>query len=252
MAVDWTWIVEDFAPRLMNRIWELLTAPSQNPEMLWMVMPLLIVTIIITLYFGRHPEEELGWNTAFGNSLVLIFVGIDLARYIFHFTMPGSIYNYIAHLEESILVGVIFVEGILLLYANYLHFLPKRMAFFISSALPVNLTAYTVMCVVYTGVAMEWMTLFAAIVLFVVLFALLRTVQGLQVLMNKHIEKVEDDEKKERIIKKVEKEVEKVEEEVEEEVKGKEETEEEKEEEIKEKVIEKLEGKKKKSKKKKK
>jgi hypothetical protein len=242
MAIEFTqeWIFGYFMPNLMGRSWELITAPRSNPEMLWLVTPLVIVTLIMTLYFGRHRHEELGWNTAFGNSLVLIFVSIDLFRYVFHLTDPGNAYNYLLFPKESIMSGIVFVEGLLLMYANYLHFLPRRVAFFVSSALPVNLTAYTVMCVVYTEVAVDFYTLGAAIFLFILMFSLLRSLQGLQYLMHIRIEQVEQTEKKERILKEVKDEVEEVEQEVEAEEKAKQPTEKETEKKIKEKVIKKL------------
>ena len=77
-----------------------------------------VVTLIMTLYFGRHRDEELGWNTAFGNSLTLLFVSIDLFRYIYHLTIPATFYNYIIHLKGSIISGVVFIEALLLLYAK--------------------------------------------------------------------------------------------------------------------------------------
>ncbi|MBI4344213.1 MAG: hypothetical protein HY555_01355, partial [Euryarchaeota archaeon] len=63
---------------VLERVLALLGAPIANPEMIWFVVPLAAITLIMTLYFGLHPKEELGWNTAVGNTVALLFVSIDL------------------------------------------------------------------------------------------------------------------------------------------------------------------------------
>ncbi|MDP4012792.1 MAG: hypothetical protein Q8R00_04275 [Candidatus Nanoarchaeia archaeon] len=197
-----------FTP-LYNRSIELLIAPTQNFEMIWFVVPLIIITLLMTFYFARYTYEELGWNTAVGNSLVLIFISIDLLRYLFNLSDPSSFQNYLIHWTETMVVLGVAIEGILLLYTNFLHFLPKRVAFFISSPLPVNLTAYVVMAIVYTEVPIEWITLWAALAIFLVLFTTLSLLKHLLHWQIERIHEVQKEEEKEaKIKKKIEEEVE--------------------------------------------
>jgi signal transduction histidine kinase len=207
-------ILNVYGPPILGRIYELLTAPLANPAMIWFVTPLILITLFMTLYFGAHPHEELGWNTALGNSLVLLFVSIDLLRYLYNLSDPGSITNYFLQPVKTLVVLGVALEGLFLLFANFLHFLPKRLAFFISSALPVNLTAYVVMAIVYTDVEIDWITLAAALVLF---FALLILLTFLQVLERATIRRIvtvrEREEIEAEIRKKVEEELKRKEEE---------------------------------------
>jgi hypothetical protein len=64
-----------------------------------------------------------------------------------------------------------------LLLANFFHILPKRFAFFISSTLPTSVFAYLAIVVIYTGIPIDWYTLLAGIVLFLVLMVVLKVLQ---------------------------------------------------------------------------
>ncbi len=168
-----------FLPDLFGRIWDLISAPGKNPEMIWIVVPIVVSLLVMTIYFGRYSKEELGWNTAVGNTLLLVFVGVDLLR---------TIYNN-PHIEVSIEVGgfdipvktlvalLVLFQGFALLYANFFHWMPKQIAFFITSALPVNLTAYVAIAVVYSDVPLRWMTVLAAVVLFIVLLVFFKLIK---------------------------------------------------------------------------
>ena len=73
---------------LLYRINYIIFAPFNFPDMIWVAAPLLISLIMIELYFGRYSSEELGWNSAISNSLVLIFVALDLFRKVFDKSLP--------------------------------------------------------------------------------------------------------------------------------------------------------------------
>lgn len=168
--------------------------------MIWMVIPLIIVTIVMTFYFGMYKREQLGWNTAVSNSLVLIFVSIDLLRHIFNFTMPGSVMNFAETPFKTLVAGLIFIEGIALMFINMMHFLPKRISFAISSPLPINVTAYVVMTIVYTEMVFDWITLLAAIVLFFIIYIILKLLQLLERALIKRITEAKIEEEKVEIV----------------------------------------------------
>lgn len=157
---------------IKERTIALITAPAGTPEMLWIVFPLLVSVFFMTLYFGRYKKEELGWNTAFGNSLALLFVAVDLFRQIAKEPQHLDLITQ-GILSSKLLVPVIIgVFAIFLLLSNFFHILPKFFAFFISSGLPINLLAYVGIVVVYTGFAFDWMTVIAAFVLYLLLMIL--------------------------------------------------------------------------------
>ncbi len=178
----------EFIPTL-KAIWfrfvDLVIAPAHYPEMIWIILPLVFTLIVMEFYFSRYRNEDLGWNTAVGNGVVLMFVCIDLLRQIYN----DNFYDLLQITSISdaplttILAGVIGLWGLTLMFFDFFHLLPKKLAFIISSVLPVNLISYVGILLVYTNVAkqgfvipIDMITLMAALLLLVLLFVLFRTV----------------------------------------------------------------------------
>jgi len=170
----------DIARELLAELLFLLTAPAAVPEMLWITIPLVVTLLAMTFYFGRYVREQLGWNTALGNSIVLVFVGIDLLRTVYHYAVPGSFLQFLEHPVKTAVILFIILEAVLLAYVSFKHALPKQVAFFMASPLPVNLQAYIVAALIYAQQRPSVYTLPAAILLFFALYGLLKLMQELQ------------------------------------------------------------------------
>ncbi|MBI1969843.1 hypothetical protein HYS48_04060 [Candidatus Woesearchaeota archaeon] len=161
-----------FLPNIVERIKDMVYAPSTNHDMLWIVFPLVFTLLMMEFYFGRYTREELGWNTAVGNSLVLIFVSIDLFRYLYNHPQALGTLTFLLESPvptKMLIAMLVFIEGIILLFEDFFHRIPKRIAFFISSPLPVNLTAYVGIAIVYSNIPFDWYTILAALALFFLL-----------------------------------------------------------------------------------
>ena len=190
----WENFTDVYLPIILDRLVELLKAPAVNLEMGWIVAPLVLTLILMTFYFGKYSEEELGWNTAIGNSIVLLFVAIDLLRYLFHLTEPGSILNYQVEWVKALISLGVATEGITLLLSSFFKALPKHFTFFICSPLPVNLQAYVAIAIVYTDIPFDWATLVSAIVLFFILLIALTLIKKLEHVFLVRLEKAREDE----------------------------------------------------------
>jgi len=171
------YITQTLIPTVWDRLVELLSAPAVNPQMIWIIAPLIVTLLLMTFYFGKWTREEIGWNTAIGNSIVLLFVSIDLLRYVFNLSIPGSIINYELHPISTVICIIVAVEAITLMLTSFFKALPKSVTFFLCSPLPVNLQAYLAIVVVYTSITLDWFTLLAVIVLFVVLYFIVKLLQ---------------------------------------------------------------------------
>lgn len=110
------------------------------------------------LYFDRYKREELGWNTAFGNSLVLIFVSLDIIKYLY---VHGML-EYVM-MENALAIAVIML-GLALTVMSFFHVLPKEVAFGLSSRLPINIIAYLTVVVIYAGIPINVTTGVAAVI----------------------------------------------------------------------------------------
>ena len=175
------------------RFLELLHAPLDDPNMLWFAVPLIIATILMALYSGRYRKEELGWNSAFANTMVFIFVSIDIIRQMYESSVPYSWLNILNKPLYLMITAALSLFGVLSMLIIYYHLLPKQIAFRIFSCLPVNIAVYVIMCVVYAGVALDQYTLFAGILLFIVVWLILKFLQLLQGLSGKRLKEAEDE-----------------------------------------------------------
>jgi len=160
---------------VQERLVELMLAPLTNQDMLWTAVPLLIATLFTTLYFGRNRREELGWNTAFGNSMVFLFVAINIIRAMYNYEGSwGSVISNTLYFPLSLgLAGA----SILLMFVTYFHLFPKRLAFFIFSAPPINVSVYVVMTMVYADVPPDYRTALAGLVFLVIILFLGKLLQ---------------------------------------------------------------------------
>jgi len=129
-------------------------------------VPVIINIIIMEFYFGRHATEELGWNTAFGNSIVLLFVSVDLLRYLFN--------HHLLYLNfKVVLVGAIIFVGVIMTLLDYFHGLPKQLAFALSSKLPINFLALMGILLIYTDIPLDKGTYGAFFVLLACLYLIM-------------------------------------------------------------------------------
>lgn len=170
-----SFLLSEVIPRFVD----LIKAPVSDPQMLWIVSPLVAALVLMEFYFGHYNREELGWNTAVGNSLVLIFISLDLLRTL-NSQIGLNITELINHPTELpvkiIIAGGLGVFGLLNMFGNFFHILPKKVAFKISGALPVNLIAYLSIILIYTDIPFDWTTILASFLLFLcllIIFSLL-------------------------------------------------------------------------------
>ena len=75
---------------------------------------------------------------------------------------------------------VLALVALFFMFITYYHLLPKKVAFFLFSAPPVNISVYVLMTIVYTGVPVDYITLGAAVVLFLVIMLLLKIIQKIE------------------------------------------------------------------------
>lgn len=190
-------MIQGFFPVLYERFIEILLAPYYFRNMLWMIVPIVLTMLLMELYFGRYKYEELGWNTAFSNSLVLIFVSIDLVRHIQRFEGWEGL---MVITPQTLLVVAVIIEGVLLTLTSFYHLLPRDFAFNLSAKLPINFIAYMSVILVYSGIPVfDIYTILSSLVL-LVMFSLI--IKGVQTFVPKVVDVEEIGKKKtKRLIK---------------------------------------------------
>jgi len=151
---------------IVERFVEIVYAPFNHPEMLWIATPLILMLFLTEIYFSRYKLEELGWNSAYGNSLVLLFVSVDLFRYLYNNNLLDTI-----TIKTALAITVALMAAFLILI-NFIHLLPEDMAYGLSSKLPMNFIAYMAIIFVYSPILPDLAAIIASLI-FLVLMALL-------------------------------------------------------------------------------
>lgn len=169
---NWTATTEAFTERTLSEFEALLRAPLVAPDILWIIFPLAVTAFVMILYFGVYRKEDMGWNTALGNSVVLLFVVMDLLKLMYNYTDPASVLNYLDHPMKVGFIALITLEAIFLIIITSRHAIPKAIAFFLTSPISINSQAYVLITVVYTRHEPSWYLFSAGFLLFLCALAL--------------------------------------------------------------------------------
>lgn len=181
-------------PEILSRFWTFFVAPFIYPHMWWLLIHLILTFVLFEFYFERHREEDLGWTAALANSVVMIFISMELLRSIYgHEPTPFGVFSHVfrdflslgfsEHMGMVALILILGILGVATAVINYFHFLPRKVAFIISGHKTVNLLAYFLIVVVFRYVYAEPIPLdfvtFIAIILYgALLWGILMTVNA--------------------------------------------------------------------------
>ncbi|UZE93765.1 MAG: hypothetical protein IB618_03285 [Candidatus Pacearchaeota archaeon] len=158
---------------MLERTVDILKQPLINTEMLWILLPLLVALFLMELYFGRYKEEKLGWNSAVSNSIVLFFVGMNLASFLYSKNMLVGLTTVAPEVlevasQKTFIAFIILLESIFLLVLNFFHLVSKRFAFGLSSALIMNYIGVISIVLIYSNIPINLSLLPAVLFLFIV------------------------------------------------------------------------------------
>ncbi len=182
---------------ILERIIEIFNQPAINKEMLWILLPLLTALFLLELYFGKY-KEELGWNSAVSNALVLFFVGMNLCAFLYSrnqlvgFTLVSPEILTIA-IKKSLIAFIIVLESVFLIVLNFFHAVSKKFAFGISSALIMNYLGVISVILIYSNIGIDMITVPAILLLFILLVIFFWIIQTLTP-KTKELEKEEEEE----------------------------------------------------------
>jgi len=138
-------------------------------ELLWSVIPLLIATVLMIIYFEVYKSEHPEWSAYLANSLVLLFISISLFRYIYHLSAGGA-YNFVEYWPKTSATALILLIGGILLKFNFQHILPERISRQLSSPITVNIFAYVSILFVHSTIKTDLLFFISLIILYVILY----------------------------------------------------------------------------------
>tara|TARA_Y100000310_G_scaffold343027_1_gene448804 strand:- start:2162 stop:2887 length:726 start_codon:yes stop_codon:yes gene_type:complete len=164
----WNYLITIIIPRFL----EMVVVPVQRKEALEIIIPLIITLFLVQTYFGRHKEEKLGWNTAYGNCIVLLFVTANLINYIYNtYGLEGlQILGGVAFYKSLAAVGLGLI-ALCLLFIDFFHSIDRRISFFLSSSIFITVIAFVSIVLVYSEIPFDKTTLSTSIFILFVLVA---------------------------------------------------------------------------------
>ena len=171
-------MIKVYIVTLLDYAWQIFKEPWLQKESLWMILPLIIILIFMHLYFGRYRSEELGWNSAFGNSISLLWILVLLSRFLFDKYTFQELY-FGNQFSKLVAVGVLLIWVVIMFTFNFFHTLPKKLAFVISSAGSVYIFAYIVISLIVGNLMLGWDIFFASIILFFFFFLIIQLIKHL-------------------------------------------------------------------------
>ena len=162
----WNYIITE----LFHRGIDIVKAPFIIQDMLWMLLPLLATLLLMEFYFGRHKNVELGGTETLGNAIILAFVSIDLFRHLYE-PSGQTVVQYVAMVSDiKVIIPLwIAVMALVLMFVTLFHFLPKKIAYVVSSPAYANLIGILGIIIVYTSnIPLDWTTVLACTILFII------------------------------------------------------------------------------------
>lgn len=168
----------------------ILQFPINHPEMIPSLIPIIMGLIIVAFYYGRYRYEELGWGAAVSNSLLLTSTGISL---LYQLAPDEEVLDYfltqvMAMIETgltqdiaastvdprfAVAIGIVGF-GAFLVFLDFYHLMPKKLAFNVSSGFMVYTLTYIAVAAIYEEMQLVESTYLAAGAFLVSVFLFVR------------------------------------------------------------------------------
>jgi predicted neutral ceramidase superfamily lipid hydrolase len=126
---------------LLGGFREIFVAPFRDPSIFWLLSPLLLFWFVLEIYFSKYKAEQLGWNSALGNGMTMMWVVVISLKALF--TRGTDLFS----LDKLLLIIFITLYSFFIIYISFTHKIQKGIFFFLASP-----------TIVYflSGVALVW------------------------------------------------------------------------------------------------
>lgn len=161
-----------FATELLSEMRNIFVGVSKQPSLLWQIAPLLLLWILLEIYFGRYHKEKLGWNTALGNGISMIWIVLSALQ--FTFSNQESL-----RVTWPLFVSLFLLGGyaLLIITVSFKHSLKSKWAYLIASPSPVYYFSIISLMIAHQVIKLSLISIIAILVIFVfstILFFILR------------------------------------------------------------------------------
>ncbi|MBW2999864.1 hypothetical protein KY339_04275 [Candidatus Woesearchaeota archaeon] len=107
--------------------WQIIKSPFQDLSVLWLLVPIVVLWFTFEIYFGKHREEKLGWNTALGNGVSFCWVAVSVMKFIF-----TDMEQNFTWAKFFIILGLL-CYGLFIVYISFTHTFSERVTYIFAS-----------------------------------------------------------------------------------------------------------------------
>ena len=167
-AEFWMFSKEYFLNVVFPRFVEMVFLPIQKKEALEILIPLFVTLFLVQMYFGRNRDETIGWNSAYANCIVLLFVTAHLGNYVYglYGTSGLDVFGNTAF-SKSILVLAMGLVALGLMFIDYFHSVNEKISFLLSSSIFLTVFSFVSVVLVYSDIPFDRDTLITSIFIFI-------------------------------------------------------------------------------------
>jgi len=126
-----------FFEQLLLAFAEILGSLFSQPSIWWLLAPLIFFWLVLEFYFGTYKTEQLGWNTALGNGMSLVWVSVDSMRFLWENPPVNFLFRFL------IILSFLFY-GSFIIYISFAHKFSSKLTYILASPSPI----YFFSCVV--------------------------------------------------------------------------------------------------------
>jgi hypothetical protein len=103
---------------------------QNQPSILWYLAPIAVLWFILEIYFGVYKKEKLGWNTALGNGITMMWFCVESMRHLF-LNKPAPFWI------RFVIVMIILLYAVLIIFFSFSHHLSSKVTYTLASPTPV-------------------------------------------------------------------------------------------------------------------
>lgn len=157
---------------VLQRFYDLVFFPAAHPQFIPSLIPIFLGLVVIEIYFGKYEAEQLGWNSAVSNAVLLLATALTLIARLNLIGVPSG--------PRYIVAYGIFVLGAVILLLNFYHVWPASIAFSVSSGFVVYTLVYIAIAAVYEQLPLDINTAAAAVLVFLAFYLFFTTLKHME------------------------------------------------------------------------
>jgi hypothetical protein len=159
-----------FLQGMLDAFLDILKSPFVDLSILWVLIPIISLWLVLEIYFGRYKSESLGWNTALGNGISLLWVNIENMRYLFSQQPENFLVRFIP-------VGMIIFYGIFIVYISFTHKFSSKITYALAAPTPIYFLSSVSALWGHGSLKLTWFVIFDLFMLYLfclIIFTLIR------------------------------------------------------------------------------